>query len=120
MLKKTILIIDDEPYIVDYLTTLLSKKYNAMGFSSGNQCISYFQNGGKADLVISDMKMSDGDGMSVLKHLKTNKIETPFMFMTGFSEINSTEMIDAGASKIFTKPFKLTHAMKDIESTLCE
>lgn len=118
---KTILIIDDEQTIVSYLVSLLEKKnYKAMGFYSGNECIDYLKAGGLADLIISDFKMKNGDGMIILDYIKQHKKNIPFMFMTGFSDLNFEEMVQAGAHKVFTKPFKLSDAMIDIKEALNE
>jgi DNA-binding NtrC family response regulator len=103
MLKK-IIVVDDEPQISKLLKTFLEQKtdanqeklYEVNVFNGGNPCIEYLRNSGSADLIISDMRMPDGEGTKILKYIKIQGLEIPFLFMTGFSgDIDTEEMMVA-------------------------
>lgn len=63
---------------------------------------------GKApvDVVISDVRMPGGDGVELVRTLKTNAPARPVAaFVTGFADITIDEAYDLGADAVFSKPF---------------
>ncbi len=104
--NKTILIIDDENDIRESLTKAFKKRnLEVQAFESGNKAIQYLQSN-TCDLVLSDSRMADGTGEEVLKYLRqVKKANTPFLFMTGFSETSESELLALGAQAVVAKPF---------------
>ena len=109
-MEKSILIVDDEPDILSALTLFLEslnhfKVYQAI---SGNEALSIISKN-NIDLVISDVRMPDGDGIFLIKQLK-NKLThgLKFIFMTGYSDLNQKDALDLGAIEILRKPFDLS------------
>lgn len=124
---KKIIIVDDEHDICLLLKTIIelhtkpdgSCVYETVLFNSGNDCIQYFDKGETADLVISDIRMSNGTGIDLLQHINQSMLKIPLFFISGFSGgPTDQDLIDMGAKKIFGKPFKKTDLMEGIQSVL--
>ncbi len=78
----------------------------------------------KYDIILSDLRLPDEDGMSLLKWAKERKINTPFIILTGYAEIQSAvECMKIGAKDYIPKPIKpeilfekMTAVMKEEEA----
>lgn len=109
-----ILIVDDESTIADILVESFEDEgIDAKALYSGNQAIKYLQNN-QVDLVLSDIKMPDGTGIDLLESLIQSQKETSLMFMTGYSEFSSIELVEKGAIKVFTKPIDFDLVIDEI------
>ncbi|MBW1800691.1 MAG: sigma-54-dependent Fis family transcriptional regulator, partial [Deltaproteobacteria bacterium] len=106
-MKEKILIVDDEPEMLQILHRLFTRKgYEVHRAECG-------EDGWKAveetmfDLVISDMAMEDLDGLDLLKRIRSTDASIPFIIITGVGTIESAvEAIKLGAFHYITKPFK--------------
>ncbi len=108
MAKKKILVIEDEPSVLDNILELLDNdEFEVRGASNGKMGVE------KAldfipDLIISDIIMPELDGFGVLKELqkseKTSSI--PFIFLTAKAELSDIRNgMTLGADDYLTKPF---------------
>ncbi len=67
-----ILIVDDEPDIVDILTILLKKKgYEVSAAYSAKQCFEILENR-RPDIILLDIMMPDMDGVEICNEIKSN------------------------------------------------
>ncbi len=118
--KNTILIIDDNSEIRNYLRSLLSNKYNieeakngGIGFQKANEL--------HPDLIICDVMMPVKDGLSVCNDLK-KQIATshlPIILLTARSSVFfELEGLETGADDYITKPFNPTIIKAKIASIL--
>ncbi len=84
---KQILIVDDEPSIVEVFSLLLSRKgYVPMTAQSGEECISVLKNQKKLpDLILLDIMMYPMDGWQTLEKIKENALwkQIPVLMVTG-------------------------------------
>src|ERR1035438_3316888 len=91
--QKTILIVDDDPYIVD----LLSRQLKAKGFkvlpTTDPETAFTLAEQEHPDLIISDIAMPALDGFTLLKGLKSNKAtcEIPLVLLTGSDKMSDVE-----------------------------
>ncbi|EQC44513.1 response regulator receiver domain protein [Bacteriovorax sp. BSW11_IV] len=115
-----VLIVDDEPDILE----LMEEEFNYHGYKTmtaicGNDAIDLIRKN-NFNVVVSDYKMPNGNGMAVLKEVSTMAaIEKPvFFFVSGQADISIEEAIDAGAKKFFAKPFDLEELISEIEVEL--
>lgn len=117
---KTLLIVDDEPFLKD----LLVDQFESMGATvlsaeGGNEALAIFEEN-PVDLVLSDVMMANGSGIEFLAKVRNEKkSDVPFFLMTAFAKDFTAE--DArlqGADEIFTKPFKLTNLKNSIFKAL--
>jgi CheY-like chemotaxis protein len=65
------------------------------------------------DVVVSDVRMPDGGGLSVLRAVRSSGSAVPVVFMTGFSDIALEKAFDSGAEALIVKPFDL-EALTDL------
>ena len=69
-------------------------------------------------LVISDLKMAEYDGVSLLKHVR-NSSQVPFIVMTGFLEIlDRAKAQELGANGFVPKPFRALELIEIIDRCL--
>ncbi len=116
--KKLILVAEDEPILNEmYVETFESLGYDSVGVLDGAEALKYAQSN-KIDFVVTDLKMPNMDGVTLLKELRKIDPEIPpVLIVTGFAdEINSQSAIDLGAIGLITKPFNFDHVINYIEN----
>lgn len=71
------------------------------------------------DLILSDLRLPDGDGIMFLTWLRENKISTPFIIMTSYSDVQTAVLaMKLGAYDYLQKPINPTILQQKIESAL--
>lgn len=119
-----ILVVDDDAHIRNLLTDFLGKEgYEVTAHSSAEEALSGLRLEGKEDsgfdLVLTDLKMAQMDGMQFLKTLKSNWPELPVILMTGNTGVDiAIEAMRNGAFHYLVKPFKLSELSVYIERAL--
>lgn len=114
-----ILVVDDEFELRDGLAQILTRKgFSVTQADSGNAAIEALNNK-KFDLVLSDIKMADGDGIKLLKAIRKNNPNIPIVIMvTGFSDYSTDEILSLGAQAVFEKPFNTRALIQSIRDHL--
>jgi DNA-binding NtrC family response regulator len=114
---ETLLIVDDEEELVRLYQELLSAKgFKCIGAKSGNEALKIYKET-KIDLILSDVRMRDGDGLYLLDELnKLGKSNTIFILMTGYADFSDETVIAKGAAKLLKKPIKIKSLVELIES----
>ena len=121
MEKKNILVVDDEPDVVELLKYRLEfSDFNVITAKDGLEAIKKI-NEKKPDLVVLDIMMPKLDGFEILKRIKfePEKFEIPVIILSakaGFEDI--AKALDIGAVDYITKPFSGDHLIKSIEKAL--
>jgi two-component system NtrC family response regulator len=105
-LKAKILVIDDDTSLRRVLEYNLQEEgYEVQAASSGEEGL-YLFGLSQPNLVITDMKMSGMDGLTVLRSIKERSPETLVMIITAFGTVDvAVEAMKAGAYDYITKPF---------------
>jgi DNA-binding NtrC family response regulator len=105
-MKGTILVVDDERSIRVGLNGLLAKEgYEVTTAESGRAALQVL-NGQPFDLVLTDLRMPELDGVSLLKKIKERYSDTLVVMMTAYgSEKIAVEAMKAGAYDYIVKPF---------------
>lgn len=82
--RRSILLVDDEPDIVNSVRRWLEAEgFKVYGFTDPLQALEYFQNNSNnIDLILSDVRMRKLDGYELVKKIKTIQPETKVVFMT--------------------------------------
>ena len=108
MTRGHLLIVDDDPVTLDLLKEVLSKEgYKVTVALGGEEAIA---KGAEDvfDIVITDVRMGDQDGMEVLRAFKRMAPDTTVIMITAFGSIETAiEAIREGAFDYISKPFKL-------------
>jgi signal transduction histidine kinase/DNA-binding response OmpR family regulator len=108
MTERKILVIDDEPRMVDSLKTLLTMEgYQVVGEHDPIKALQKLDED-DFDLVITDIKMPGHDGIDILTRAHA---KDPFMgviLITGYASLDSARLaIDKGAFGYLTKPLEM-------------
>lgn len=103
-----LLVVDDDPVTVDLLKEVLTKEgYEVVPALSGEEAIARGMED-PFDIVITDMRLGDQDGMEVLRSFRKFAPETTLIMITAFGTIETAiEAIREGAFDYISKPFKL-------------
>ncbi|MCB0391339.1 MAG: response regulator [Bdellovibrionales bacterium] len=116
-----ILIVDDE---VELLKNI-SEVFTLFGFtvktaSGGTEAWQMLQ-AENYDLVISDVRMPNGDGIELLSKCKERNPYSPkVLLISGFNDHKHEELLDFGVDGFFTKPFDATAVRNAIKETLLD
>jgi len=110
-MKKTsasLLVVDDDRVTIDLLNEVLSQEgYEVSTALSGEEAIAQGTDH-LFDIVITDVRMAEKDGMEVLRFFKKNAPDTTVIMITAFGSIETAiEAIREGAFDYVSKPFKL-------------
>jgi len=104
--KRRILVIDDEAIVrVSCERVLRPEGYDVVVTPKGTDAIELLERE-KFDLVLTDLKMPDMDGLEVLKHIKEKWPEIIVIIITGYGTISTAvQAIKMGAYEYIEKPF---------------
>ena len=103
-----LLVVDDDPITVGLLKEVLSKEgHDVETALSGEEAIARGADR-LFDIVVTDVRMGEKDGMEVLRSFKKIAPETTVIMITAFGSIETAiEAIRQGAFDYISKPFKL-------------
>ena len=122
----TILIVDDEKSMRDFLKILLTKEgYEVIVAGDGNQAMTALGKN-RVDLVISDIRMPGMGGLELLAKVKDEADDIPVIMITAFASPNdAVQAMKSGAYDYISKPFNVDEiksviytATNRVESTL--
>lgn len=108
MSAKKVLIIEDDPNLIDlleiHLHDLQCELEKAMDGQTGFDKAS----SGEFDLIVLDVMLPEMDGLEVLRRLRGKEIRTPILMLTARSEeIDKVLGLEMGADDYLTKPFSV-------------
>lgn len=107
-MSARVLVVDDELSVREFFEILLSKEgYQVVTAEDGVHALELIRDQG-FDLVITDLQMSRGDGMTLLKESKLIDPSVPVIMMTAYATTDSAvEAMKLGAFDYLSKPFKI-------------
>ena len=116
MSRKRVLVIEDEDKLRRVIELQLSGTYDLDLAASGEEGLRFMD---RADLILTDLKLPEMDGMQVLAHARQINPSAPVIVMTAFGTIeNAVEAMKRGAADFLLKPFSLDHLSAIIEKAL--
>lgn len=117
MLPKRILVVDDEVEICELLCLQLSRKgFQCQSASGVNEALSLLaESTGQYSAVLCDYSMKDGTGLEVFEQVK-KQVETLFVLISGFSQIEEEELQAKGIRYILNKPVKFQELLRLIQT----
>jgi two-component system, NtrC family, response regulator PilR len=103
---RRILIVDDEPSMRDMLSIMLAREGYDVLVADSRAAAARVLAGAPLDAVITDVKLPDGDGVEILRHVKAGSPETAVIVMTAFgSTQTAVAAMKLGAHDYLVKPF---------------
>jgi DNA-binding NtrC family response regulator len=103
-----ILVVDDEPRILALMSGLLTS--NGYIVTTARDGLTALEQLGQKtfDVILTDMRMPEMDGMELYHNLRKQHIETPVVFLTAYGTVESAlEAMRGGAFDYVSKPFKV-------------
>ena len=100
----SVMIVDDDPATLTALTRGLAGVFAVMGASGGREALDRFDKQ-KSDLVITDIKMPEMDGIALLGELRTSAPDLPVVAISGF--VDAETMNKHPFSEVVEKPVSL-------------
>lgn len=114
-----ILVVEDDELLRSLFIRILAKKgYKLFGATSGNEAIRLVVEESTIpfDIIFSDMRMQDGDGMVLLTQLKSRQLLPQyFVFITGHSDLVAEDTKMMGAHDVLHKPVDITKLLEYTE-----
>jgi len=117
--KRRILVVDDEPSIIDAVATSL--RYEGFDVSeavTGRAALSSAQEN-PPDLIVLDVMLPDLDGLEVTRRLRQDGIGVPILFLTARDAVeDKVAGLTIGADDYVTKPFSLAEVVARVRAIL--
>ncbi|MCS3736669.1 hybrid sensor histidine kinase/response regulator transcription factor [Mucilaginibacter dorajii] len=119
-MKPIILLVDDNPEILDFIADDLSDKYAIIKAFNGQEALDMIEIE-NIQLIISDVMMPGIDGFELCKRIKTNfdYSHIPIILLTAKNTLQSKiEGLEVGADAYIEKPFSPEHLQVQIANLL--
>lgn len=114
---KSILIVEDDLTFSTMLKTWLGKKGYSVDTTSSNARARKILAEHEYDLVLSDLRLPDEDGLFLLSWLRNQGNHTPLIIMTSYAEVqNVVDAMKQGASDYIAKPVQPDILLQKIEA----
>ena len=115
--KPTILVVDDELLIRDLLYDFFTGQgWDIAVAEDGEKALELIKTR-KFDLVLSDIKMPEMDGLTLTNHVRQGNPELPVVLMTGYPSIESAvEALRHKVDDYVIKPFNINQLYKLVEA----
>ncbi len=113
-----VLVVDDEPHIVDFITLGLQRAgYEVTGAYDGPQGLALVQEW-QPDLVILDVMLPGLDGLQVCRRLR-GRSSVPILLLTARGEVDDrVQGLDSGADDYLCKPFSFSELAARVRALL--
>ena len=108
MLKKTLLVIDDEPAIQLILEHYFSGEYDVVLTANGQEAVDWLEQGNLVDAIVADYEMPRLNGLDFIRALRALPMHehTPLLMLSGTDETSKKILcLKAGADDYIVKPF---------------
>ncbi len=112
--KHTVMIIDDDPSMLWFVSEIFVDKYNVLSFNNAAEALASLELK-QPNLIISDVMMPEIDGLSFAQKIKQNKLwsHIPLILLSALHhEDDQVKGIEAGAEVYVTKPFNVKYLEK--------
>ncbi len=115
------MIVEDEPALGEVLHNGLSRDGYSVHLAESAERALELYTAGAFDLVISDIRLPDMDGLQLLEHIKSRSSSPPVILMTAFGSVHSAvEAMRKGAYDYLLKPFSLEILEEGIKAALSQ
>jgi two-component system, response regulator PdtaR len=119
--NRTILVVDDDRLVLATLAHGLSQAgYDVIDADNGDDAILLAREH-RPDLALLDIRMQGKSGFDVAAYLREYCRETPFMFLSAFSDEQTAKQVKAlGAVAYLVKPLDMSQILPVVEAALAD
>jgi DNA-binding NtrC family response regulator len=119
LLTKSVLVVDDEPGIRIALRTNFRREGWHVELASGTSEALRMLQSQQFPLVISDVRMPDGDGLNLMRSLRTSSPSTAVIMLTAFGSVSeAVQAMRGGACDYLTKPISFEELQTAVERVM--
>lgn len=118
-MSKKILVVDDDVAFCTMLQTFLKKKgFEVTSTFTGKEAFETIDKH-SFDIIITDIRLPDSDGMEILKKSKEKSFDTQVILMTGYTDIKTAvNAMKLGAYDYIGKPINPDELLRTVEGAL--
>lgn len=114
-----ILVVDDDPHFLRVLSRVLSGERFQVTASPGACDAIEILRRAQFDLIISDLRMPECDGLNFLQTVRRDGNDVPVIILTAYGEVETyLEAMNAGANEYLNKPINFEELLKVVRSCL--
>lgn len=118
-MKKKILIVEDNTVLAYMIQKWLSREGYDTEIVSGELPARKLVKKGDINLVLSDVRLPEGDGISLLEWIQKEKMDVPFIVMTGYASVpGAVKAIKLGAKDYLAKPVQMEELIDLLQEML--
>lgn len=120
MQDSTVLLVDDDPAVLDALGLYLeSKGFNVARLDKAQDALDRIAAGGPASCIVCDVRMDGLTGLDLQERLEEAGSKIPLILITGHGDIDmAVRAIKAGAHDFLEKPFQEQRLAASIHAAL--
>ncbi|MCA1932193.1 MAG: response regulator [Calditerrivibrio sp.] len=119
--RMSVLIVDDEDYIRDSIKLLLEDdNYNCIEANNGYEALELLEKReDEINVILSDIKMPEMDGITLLKIIKEKYPNKVVIIITGYPSLETAvETLKMGADDYITKPFNVNEVSSKLQKAI--
>ena len=117
---KTILLVDDELEILKSLGEILTRfGYQVIAKQAAQEALASMKDGANIDLVITDYRMPDMDGLEFLNALRQVDSSVPVIMLTAYGAVESyLKSLSLGVFEYVNKPIKAKELGRIVQAAI--
>jgi len=119
LLRHAILVVDDEPYVLESVALLLDGfGYKVTTCGNPAEAVEMLKTN-RYDIVLTDIKMPGMSGIEMLGKIRDFNTEVPVILMTAYAELDmAIDAVKYGAFDFIIKPFQSRYLMQSMERAI--
>ena len=122
-MDKKVLLIEDEPNIIEAISFILSRDgWDVKTHSNGHDAMDAVRTR-RPDLVILDVMLPGKSGFDILQEIRADSelAATPVLMLTARGQVKDRELAEkSGVSRYMTKPFENADVLEAVRSMVCQ
>ncbi|MGD9252566.1 MAG: sigma-54 dependent transcriptional regulator [Holophagae bacterium] len=120
MMSAVIFLVDDDDGSRDAMRRTLERVgYTLKSFPSAEQALEEIRDGETVDAVVSDVRMPGMDGYELLRNVRAERPNLPFLLVTAYADVeDAVSALQEGADDYLTKPVQMQELRKRVQLQL--
>ena len=110
------LVDDDDGSRVAMARALERVGYEIVPFASAEEALEQLRGGAQVDAVVSDVRMPGMDGWELMRHVRAELPQIPFLMVTAYGDVeDAVAALQQGADDYLTKPVKMQELRQRVQ-----